>query len=186
MIQGQITRVLEKQWNDKTFYTIQVDGEYYGLGEAKPKAKPGDTAQFEADKNPKGFWAIKKGTLAITPAPAESVSTAPVVAQVGGKSQGSNEFWANKEAREVKNDHLRSLGAARNTAIEWIKFLTQTESLKLPAKTADKEQALNLLLNNYVELFMSEEIKREAKPGKAQVVEEAQPVPSAANVDNWS
>jgi hypothetical protein len=185
MVQGLVTNIYEKAWNGKTLFTLQLnDGEKYGFGDKNPGAGVGDQVQFEAEKNPKGYWQAKKGPVKVTKAPPETVSQGSTAASVGGKSAGSNEFWAKKELREVQNDHLRSLGAARNTAIEWIKFLVSTGAVKLPTKIAQQEEALNLLLNNYVELFMSEEIKRTPKDsGKA--VQEAEAPAEASSNEGW-
>jgi hypothetical protein len=168
MISGQVTQVYQKQWQDKTFYSLQLnDGENYGFGPFKPSAGIGDKVEFEAEKNPKGFWAAKKDTLKVTKGTEQEVTAA------SAKAVSKDKYWTDKETRDIHNDQLRSLGACRNTAIEWIKVLLQNEAAKLPAAAAKKEEALNHLLDSYVDLFMNG-VKKEVKEKVAPSATEAE------------
>lgn len=154
MTVGFVTGFIEKPWNGKNFYSLKLDdGNLYGFGTYRPAADVGDKVSFDATRKPNGYYEAIKGTLKIEKVPEGSAQNVPA-AVVAGKSKGSDEFWSNKEKREVKNDELRQLGASRNTAIEWIKVKLQAEALKLPAKAADKEKALDALLQETVDLFM--------------------------------
>ncbi len=177
MISGTVRTIQTKDWNGKILYTIILnnDSTYYGCGNFNPKAKPGDFVQFEANKNEKGFWQVDKNTLDVTantgkiayPTPptaaiAHSNGNGAAYQQVAIPSGlGREDYWRNKETRDVVNDKLRSIGAARNTAIEWVKFLVEKEALPslAKAKAASREEVLNKILDDYTRLFMKGELE---------------------------
>lgn len=155
LVEGHIAKVSIKDWNGKKFYSVKLVNQdpYYGFGMFAPKAKEGDKVTFDAEVNEKGYWQAKGGSLKVVAKSAEEVVQGAAVAAVQGKSQEERGFWAKKEIREVRNDELREIGASRNTAIEWINTLIKVEALKLPAKQADKEAAMNALLDDTVAKF---------------------------------
>jgi hypothetical protein len=155
---GYIREIIERAWKNKTFYSIKLhNGDMIGFGSYPPKMKENDYIQVEAEENDKGYLNAVKGTFKILPAPTESVSngkSAAAAASEGGV-KSSTEYWAAKDARDVRNDRLREVGASRNTAIEWIKFLVDKGGLPLPKKQAEVEDALNQLLDGYTKTFMT-------------------------------
>lgn len=162
LYKGYIREILTKPWNDKTFYTIKLStGDNVGFGSWPPKnLKEGDYIQVEAEKNKNGFLQADKKTYKVLDAPTETVSSGTsAVAVKSTAAQSSAEYWAAKEARDIKNDYAREVGASRNTAIEWIKFLVTQNALPMPTKKSDAEEDLNNLLNDYTKKFMISESK---------------------------
>jgi hypothetical protein len=155
-------------------YTLVLtnDGNFYGLGTFKPRANPGDFVEFQAEKNDKGYWQADKNTLKVVASPSPAVAGVPatgVAAQASSsprpsKSPEERGFWEKKEIREVRNDDLRSLGAARNTAIEWVKFLVEKEAIPVVTKVAGREEALNAVLDDYTKKFMRGIVEGPAGP----------------------
>ena len=184
MVSGIVASVATKNWQDKTFYSLKLnDGEYYGFGEFRPPAAPGDKAEFYAKKDQKGFWKADKASLKISKGTEEERSNASA-RSVTGQSMNKDDYWARKEHRDLENDRMRNIGAARNTAIEWISTLLKAEAIKLPAAQAKKEEALNHLLNSYVELFTQGEDVAKAATKTAKPTVEEDPTGAAEEADD--
>lgn len=150
--EGFVNKVLSRPFGNKTMYSLTLvnqDG-FFGFGGDKPKANQGDKVSFEAETNAKGYLQAKGYSLRVLAPAAESVSTAPTARQATG-GNGQSAYWDRKEARDLKQDELREIGATRNTAIEWIKLLLDKEAIKLPTKIADKEAFLQELLRDTVD-----------------------------------
>jgi hypothetical protein len=174
-VTGVLGKIFGKPYNGKTLYSLKLenDSKWYGLGTKNPDIAPGSIVEFEAKTNPKGFTDVLTPTLVVVRGPQQTVSTGSTVAQVasnGHNGSGRNGFlskdsyWDRKEARDLKQDELREIGATRNTAIEWIKLLLDKEAIKLPTKIADKEAFLQKLLQDYVERFRAGGTKTTEEP----------------------
>ena len=156
MIQGMVTSVAERPWNGKVLYNLRLnDGKVYGFGTTRPQVNSGDQVEFEAtEKN--GYMNAKNGTLRVVRKGSEQTVQGTPAAQVSyaaSEGAGKNRYWENKEARDLLNDKLRNVGAARNTAIAFIDVLVKAGALKLPAKEAGKQEALTALLHELTDLF---------------------------------
>ena len=158
MVEGVVSRTSAKPWNGKTFYSFALNGQegWYNLGMKRPPAE-GTSVRFEYKVNSKGYKDVD-GPIEIRTDGA--VEPAPSVTQfqnVGGKSNwGSSStggaagaYWDRKEARDIRNDDLRELGATRNTAIAIIDLMIKNEAIKLPA-VAKREGFLWDVLDRYV------------------------------------
>ena len=177
MVTGIVSKVLTKAWNGKTFYSLAlVNDKIYGFGMKNPKANPGDTVAFESTVNAKGYPEGDFNTLKVTKGEPAVVSGGSVGAS---RAMGKDDYWTRKEARDVENDKLRTIGAGRNTAIAWIDLLLKNEVIKLPAKAADREKALNAILADYTLKFAGKD-----EPAPATEPEEAQEEP--ATQEEWS
>jgi hypothetical protein len=188
--QGTVKKVLTKNWQDKTLYSLILNEseKIFGLGTFRLKAKPGDFVKFEYSVNKNGYPDANTKTLEVTENK-EAIHT-EVSAKAAGRASGlsKDDYWNRKEARDLRQDELREIGATRNTAVEWIKFLMEKEALKLPTKMADREQALNALLNDYIDRFRgighstSGTLAKTDKPAvKATLVEPA----ASVHEDDW-
>jgi hypothetical protein len=191
MITGVVEKVLTKPWNNKVFYSLALVNEgIYNFGTKKPAANVGDKVAFEAQKNNRGYWDADFNTLKVTPAEPESVSNGLSVAVVKSNGAGhvtKDTYWLDKAQRDIKNDELRALGAARNTAIEWVKFLVGQEALPVPKTVAAREDAFRKILDDYTRIFMSgiEGLSEEVtvtepakKPGRPKKQETAEVAPA--------
>lgn len=178
MITGIVDKVLTKAWNGKTFYSLAlVNDKIYGFGMFKPSANVGDTVSFEAKENAKGYMEADKTTLKVTKGESKVVSGGSVRAS---SMMGKDDYWSRKEARDIENDKLRTIGASRNTAIAWVDLLIKAEALKLPTKVSEREDALALLLDEYTNRFMGVEPKTAAEAGSDE------PEAPAAAEEEWS
>lgn len=169
MVTGIVSKVFTRPFGNKTMYSLGlVNDKIYGFGGHNPNAQTGDTVEFEAAQNAKGYWTADKDTLKVTKGTAKTVSGASTGATAAAGGTG---YWDRKETRDLANDRARELGASRNTAIEWVKFLANVEALKLPATQSKKEDALNSYLDDYTAKFMGS--KNEKEPAAAVKAVEA-------------
>lgn len=175
--QGNVVEVVQRPWKNKVFYSLKLanDGQLYGFGPTNPMTRTGDRVLFEWTNNERGYPTADPSSLKVEKAETHTSTAAPARAVV---SMGKDDYWSRKEARDIENDKLRALGASRNTAIAWIDFLVKAEAVKLPAKQADREEALNALLDDYTRTFMGLE---KEEPGSDEPV-----TPKESNDGEWN
>lgn len=151
MVSGVVEQVVSRPLaGGATLYSLKVGGKFYGFGRAMPACQQGNTVQFDASMNQKGYM---QGDINSFKVVNESVAAAPAVGaswqKRGAQQAEKDEYWTKKGERDILNDKLRNIGAGRNTAIEFVKLLLQVEAVKLPAKQPEKAQALFELVEEY-------------------------------------
>lgn len=169
MVEGVVYKVFDRATKFGKMYSIKLtdDPNYYGTGRTAPPVSEGAKVQFVAKQNERGYWDADPKSFKVVEA---SVSVAPS-ARSSVKVNAKDDYWTRKEERDLLNDKLRNVGAARNTAIEFVKFLVAQEAITLPTKKADKADALLALVEHYrVEFQKTEETK--AEPTGEEVTEE--------------
>lgn len=134
------------------FYSICVDDEWFGTGSTRPDADEGSMVEFEAERNGK-YWNADMSTFSVLDAPKKakkfenkkaSYSSSGRSESFSGKEDyaAKQDYWKNKEERDIKNDLLRNVGAGRNTAIAFVELLMKADAIKLPATQNKKADAL--------------------------------------------
>lgn len=149
---GYVRDIPTRDWQGKTFWSVKLsNGDLIGFGPKRPNCEVNDYVEVVANKNDKGYLQAKPGDIKVTAAPADnSVSKG---ASASSYVDPKEKYWLDKGVRDAIQDELRAVGASRNTAIEWIKFLVTQGAVPLPKKQADLEEALNLLLDDYTKKF---------------------------------
>ena len=185
---GIVKKIVSTPFGNKMLYSIALvdtDG-LFGFGNHNPKVKGGDTVEFEAAKNPKGFWQAEASSLHLLQEGSEVVSNGSSARPVAA-AKGKEDYWEAKFKRDVRQDELREIGATRNTAIEWVKLLIEKEAVKLPTKVADREQLLNDLLNDYIGKFrgLAKEVPQK-DAGKAVQAAPAQEAVTEEGDSDWN
>lgn len=167
---GIVKRIITRPWGNKTFYSVALTNSenLFGFGPHNPKVNEGDDIEFEANTNAKGYWEAKSGSLVVRARGSEQTAQGASAAVVAKGVMTKDDYWGRKEARDVKQDELREIGATRNTAIEWIKFLFEKEALKMPAKPAERESFLNDVLADYINKFRGKETASAPAPVKGE------------------
>lgn len=126
-----------------SFNLVDIDG-FFRCGTNDPKVSAGDTVSFAYEIDPK--WGNQVDTKSI-----EVVDSAPTTTTktpaAGGKAVGRDEYWANKEAADVDRQKIISLQAATNIATNIVTAALAAEVLALPAKKAEKFDALLAMVN---------------------------------------
>lgn len=190
MHSGVVKGVFEKDWNGKKFYTLNMTNldKGVGFGTHNPRVNPGDQVEFEMGYNDKGYPTAKGGSLRVVQKGAEIAAQGPSAAAVGASAMGKDDYWKRKEDRDTRQDELREIGATRNTAIEWVKFLIEREALKVPTKAADKEAFFNELLQNYIDTFRGKTTTPILKAKAAPTIQVTPEEPPVAGDDdgNWN
>lgn len=186
MVQGVISKVFDKPFGNKTFYSFGlkgVDG-FFGTGVKRPP-KEGTYVKFNEKKNSRGYLEVD-GSIEILPSEGETGPVAGVAgavsasAKTGGTSQSA--YWDRKEARDIANDSARELGASRNTAIALIDLALKNEVFKLPA-AAKREDFLWTVLDKYTDRLMG---KNDAKLLEGLEKPEDLSMTADPESDNWS
>jgi len=166
MVEGSVQAIKERPYNGKVLYSVKLsDGVYYGFGSDKPEFSEGAKVKFGAVKNASGYWNALTDSVEVVSQPTGEVTSAPsaqapAFRKFNGAKGGAvkDEYWTNKEVRDVHNDRLRERGASRNTAIAWINLLVSNGAIVPPAKAASKEDFFNALLDDYTARFQTDAI----------------------------
>lgn len=74
----------------------------------------------------------------------------------GGAGGGRDQYWENKEKRDIVVQRQIQHQASRNAAIELIKVAVSADALALPTKKADKLDALVALVNELTDQFSAD------------------------------
>lgn len=173
-IRGVVQRTFSKQFENGTAYSFTLKGQdgFFSTG-YRPAVEQGKAYEFEYTTDPKGRKSVNLSTLRPWEA-GDAVQAPPVrsFARSGGfkKDDGKDEYWKNKEARDIQNDRLRELGATRNTAIALVDMMLRNGAVKLPAKEANKEEVIYALVEHYVDVLMKGQ--KDKEPAKEQSKEE--------------
>jgi hypothetical protein len=163
-MKGAVQEVTTKAWNGKTFYSFKSGGEWYSTGTKKPPAE-GQYIEFEFVTNAKGYKDVKNFTLL----QGSSIPQGVEKATEGARAVTKDDYWSAKEARDIEYQRFQrdviqpkiETQAARNAAIEWVKFLTSATfagkegmeaAITMPAK-AKRKEFLDALLEEYMTKF---------------------------------
>lgn len=155
MVNGVVERVSERAGKFGTMYSIKLrdNDQWYGIKGRATTPKQGQQIEFEAAQNARGYWDADGKTIRVLQDAVAEAPTARAVAR--GTAVTKDDYWKRREDRDVLNDQLRNIGAARNTAIAFVDLLAKYEALKLPTKQADREKALLEAVEHYRVEFMS-------------------------------
>ena len=177
---GVVQKHLTKPWGSKVFYSFTLQGRdgIFGTGLSKPPAV-GASITFEARTNPKGF--LEADTKTIQYRADGEPTTAVVPKSNGGLTK--DQYWTNKEARDIKNDAARELGATRNTAIAIIDLMLKHEAIPLPKKLADRQDYLFEVLDKYTNKLMGKGYDSSPKAVEAKETSEAE---ITKEEENWT
>jgi len=195
MAQGVVAKIHPKEFPNGIAYSFTLSGDrtFYRLGNKAPSFKEGDSVRFETTQKGQNTYANN-----VVPWKEEGVATSGSVSTVARSASGpktSEEFWRNKEQRDVLVQSRIELQSCRNSAIELVRLLLQSgvEAVKLPAAQAKKEQVVAEMVTKYTLDFLREnkaggpaveggEVKESVDKGAAEpAVKE-----KIDDLDNWN
>lgn len=169
---GTVQAIMSSPGRSATFWRFSVDGDKrsFGLGTKEPKFTRGSLVSFIAVKSEKGFWEVDgqvellqelppnpPNSPASTGVGANAAAYSPNVAGRSGQgnagrngAMSKDDYWSNREARDVEKDKTIQLQSCRNSAIEVVKILVQGSSpderhIKLPAQGKRYDFILSLV-----------------------------------------
>ena len=139
VIKGSVHFVSERKVsNDKILYSIKLDNEtFYGTGEYKPTCEVGDLVGFEATKTDRGYWNVDKPEAMKI---GKGKGTKPPAG--GGKKGG----YGGKGGGGYKQDPATQasiiMQSSAKAAVDLVNVAIINEAIALPAKKADRLQAI--------------------------------------------
>lgn len=139
-VKGAVSAVFP---NKAGYYNFFLNDVCYGTGEkSAPEFEKGQVIEFSVETNG-NFKNVEKGTLKV-------FKDAPPKAVRKGNT--------NKAASQNTNDYdMRqqqiAWQASRNTAIDFVKLLMDSEAFVLPKTKKNKVEVMEELVNHYQELF---------------------------------
>lgn len=154
-MKGTVQFINEKNFNGKNLYSFKLanDDTLYMCGALKPRVSKGDYIEFDVSENARGQKLVDVPTI--------SIKEAKVVAASGSKTTSIREnwdaraaYWEAKEKRDIETVEPRiSYAGARNSAIAAAGVVLESGSFKLPAKEADKYEAVLGLIDELTDRF---------------------------------
>lgn len=162
-IQGVVENTNVRPYGNREMFNMKVGGEWYGMGTLSPDRRPniGDTVSFTAIQ--KGnFWNGDAKTVQVvsggTPAQ-QPQAASPAAAPSRQQAQASKDsYWTDKAEADKLREVGMAVAGARNSAIELVSVALANGCVDLPAKKADKLQALKFLVEDITtELYLQTE-----------------------------
>lgn len=146
-VQDTVKRVIARKTPKATAYTVQLEKEgYVGVGFAAPPCTEGDTVSLQYELNDRGYKQMIKGSmqvLASGAAPAQPQAQAAPAGAGPGAGPSKQDYWGEKEKRDLQTQRAIQYQASRNAAIDVAKMALENDCLSLGAKKSDK---LDILL----------------------------------------
>ena len=142
-ISGVIQQLKSKQTKIGEMWDINVNGDWFGVGKYKPKAKEGDYVTFTPEYNG-NFKNVERGTLKVSAnKPANT-----------GSTQASSNVRAASNSFDARQDAI-SRQAASNTAIAWLTMLHTAGALPVSTSKSKggQQEALDVLRRQYEKEF---------------------------------
>lgn len=179
LIKGVVQKIAVNAQYGLTSFSLKGQDGWYSLGKDKPTFNEGDSIQFETKT-------VGKYTYAKDIAPwtdggttqGESVARVANAAPNrsfggkgrsfgGGASAAKDEYWANKEARDIAKEGEYAvtqkrieIQAARNAAIETAKAMWQLDITPKPKAVKDHYDAFMALVSELVDKYIADTSSR--------------------------
>jgi hypothetical protein len=153
-------------WKNKKLWSFKVDGDdaWYNCGENRPDIEKGATITFayEDGAKPNNRF-VTRGSVVVLSG-TSTAQVAPLVAAGNGASGSServlskDDYWKNREARDLeKNDDIHLL-ACRNSAIALVGHMLNREGVVTIPKS-NAQAAVMGLVHDLTERFFNETIE---------------------------
>ena len=174
---GVVAKVHSKQLASGTYWSFVLDGDdqWYRHGRDKPAFDAGYKIKFTPTQDKYGVHADPKG---VEFKEGEAPPQREKAASGGGNKsdyQQRQQYWEDKEQRDIVNQKRISYQAATNTAIALVELALKTEAIKLPATKNKAFPALQEIVGNeadriYVQYAIAPDRHDELVSGEEQVV----------------
>ena len=150
-IEGVVQKVSSRPAGRGTAYSIQVEGSYYGCGFQPPACSEGDYVSFQIEQNNRGYWNVS-GNIEVksggNPAPQKQAS-----AKGPQTGNSRDQYWQEKEQRDIANQKIIQYQSSRNAAIELVRTAVENDALSLGTKKADKFDILVSIVDEITDKF---------------------------------
>jgi hypothetical protein len=178
-VKGVVARIYSKDFGDATAwsFTLRGDRTFYRAGNKKPFFSEGDSVQFDVEM--KGQNAYARGVSKWEGEPSQQ--NTPVAAMVAARTVTKDDYWVQRESRDVETQKRIELQSCRNSAIALVAELLKVEAVKLPAKQADKVPVIEELVTHYTKFFIDQ---NSGKQSEEVIHEAAEPVATEKKENN--
>lgn len=152
LITGIVDRVVARPSTFGEMWSIAVDNTYYGFKKVKPSCNVGDSVQFQATQNAKGFWDADPKSLAKAEAQQPKAASSPS-GNVSTPSTGGTGYNDRQDAISYQS--------ARNAAQTQVDLYLNASAIPFPAKAkeSDRKAIIDLYVAKQTEEFF-EDTKR--------------------------
>lgn len=176
---SEYTGIIKKVFNKgKRWSLLMENDEWYGLGYKKPNCVEGQLAKFEYETNG-AYKNILDGTLKAKDGPPQQSAARKPRTDYAAKEQ----YWADKEQRDIDTQKRISYQAAMNTAINTVDLALRNEFIVFPktAKPKDRFEAIMAIISEQADEYfatyqelpsMADEIIARFAPEKAEAAPE--------------
>ena len=150
---SEMVGVIEKVFEKNGRWALLINQEWYGNGYVKPDAQEGATAKFTIEMNGR-YKNIAPGTLQIKPGAPVATGGAPKARGGGGSNYAQKEqYWADKETRDIETQKRISYQAATNTALAMITAAMDRDLIAQPKgkNLGDRFEAFKAIVEEQAE-----------------------------------
>lgn len=165
MFSGKIQYINAREFNGKTLHSFKLAGEtpYFGTGETPVAAVKGDMVEFNGKVDAKGNVTVDLSSFvnkgAAGSAPVSVIrGTKQGGASFATKAAGKDQFWENKELRDIATQKIIQLQASRNSAISLASLLLQADAIPgyKKAKENEKMDVVTSLVDHLTDRFQDQ------------------------------
>jgi hypothetical protein len=175
-MQGAVSFVSEKPWQNKVLHSFKLanDPTWYGMGTIKPPISKGDFVEFEVDVAPNGRVNVRGGNITVRKAAQASQQVAPAQAWKNAEGSGmtKDDYWKNREARDIVVQERIQYQSARNSAIAFVDLLLKKECVEPPKAMNKRYDWLFALVNEVTEKYNKPNTPDEPEAPAEAAVEE--------------
>lgn len=170
IVKGVVERLSEKEGKFGLQCGAKVGETWYDLGKTKMGLREGDSVEFQATQNERGYWRIDKGT--IKPVEAPVAASVPV----GASARAGSTASAYKDNRQ---DSI-VMQSSRKDALEFVKLLVEVGAVDFgKAKGADKQAIAEAYVDKYTDHFVEEVTALKTSPMQSVETETVEDAPKS-------
>ena len=170
---SQVQGVVEQVSQRGKATNIKVNGAWYGAGFNGVTCQQGDTVSFTVEQNGQYLNVVRNSLQVIgggTPqqpqqqyqAPAQSYAKPQRRSESSGGGMTKDDYWKNREERDVETQKRIQLQAARKAAVAACSAALQAGILPVPAKKADAFDAFLAVVDEVTERYNNQTSGEEA------------------------
>jgi hypothetical protein len=169
--QGTVSNISSFDYQDprsgKTskLWSFQLNGDkgiFFRTGSDTPKFEKGDFVNFNGEAGKGNSVKVDVKSIQAKKGDAETASNGVGNLQSTGRGVSKDDYWTQREVRDVATQRRIERQSCRNSALEFMKILLDKGEVKLPAK--NKVEALEAMLTHYQEVFLKDNAGEKIEP----------------------
>lgn len=180
---GTISNISSFDYQGKKLWSFQLNNErgvYYRCGATAPRAEQGNWVAFEGTPGKNGSVNVDTKSLVAKQVEKEASGVQIPAYQAKPTGVSKDDYWANREARDLQTQARIERQSTRNSAIDFIKILLEQGAIAFGEKVKGPQrvETLEKLLAHYQEDFIKdnsgekEVVKEKSKAAKEEPSDE--------------